>query len=61
MAAIRAAGERAGIIDSHGAFPAQSAVGTYTVRELDGVDEAASLMHTLCEFERFIERLPYEA
>lgn len=45
------------IIAEHGAFPAESSVGTYAVRELDGVDEAASLIRSLCEFDDFIEGL----
>ena len=43
------------IIASRGAFPAKSQVGSYAVRELDGENEAAILIHTLCEFDRFIE------
>jgi uncharacterized protein YqcC (DUF446 family) len=43
------------IIDQHEDFPAKSAVGAYAVRELDGLDEAARLIQTLCEFDGFIE------
>ena len=44
------------IIEKRGAFPAESSVGTYAVRELDGLDEAAGLIEVLCEFDRWIER-----
>lgn len=49
------------IIDTQGAFLTQSAVGTYAVRELDGESKADGLVRMLCEFDRFIERLPHEA
>jgi uncharacterized protein YqcC (DUF446 family) len=45
------------IVESRGAFPQSSSVGVYAVRELDGVDEAASLIHALGEFDDFIVRL----
>ena len=43
------------VIEQHGAFPPKSSVGAYAVRELDGENEAASLIQTLCEFDAFIE------
>jgi len=47
-----------GIVAARGAFPAESSVGAYAVRELDGMDQAGGLIHTLCEFDDFIEQLP---
>jgi uncharacterized protein YqcC (DUF446 family) len=46
-----------GIIEARGGFPTQSSVGTYAVRELDGIDEAGGLIQALCEFDDFIEGL----
>jgi uncharacterized protein YqcC (DUF446 family) len=46
-----------GIVAAREAFPAQSSVGAYAVRELDGIDEAAGLIAALCEFDDFIEGL----
>ena len=45
------------IVDERGSFPAESNVGAHAVRELDGVDEAADLIHVLIEFDEFIEGL----
>ncbi len=46
------------IVESRGAFPPKSAVGSYAVRELDGEHEASELIDVLCRFDRFIEKLP---
>jgi uncharacterized protein YqcC (DUF446 family) len=45
------------IIATRGSFPSSSSVGAYAVRELDGCDEASELIHTLSEFDQFIEGL----
>jgi uncharacterized protein YqcC (DUF446 family) len=45
------------IIDQRGSFPAESYVAAYAVRELDGVPGANALVHTLSEFDDFIEGL----
>jgi uncharacterized protein YqcC (DUF446 family) len=45
------------IIATRGSFPSSSSVGAYAVRELDDCDEASQLIHSLCEFDRFIEDL----
>jgi uncharacterized protein YqcC (DUF446 family) len=45
------------IIGEGGAFPAESSVGAYAIRELDGDDESAGLIRALCEFDCFIEDL----
>jgi len=45
------------IVKERGRFPRESSVGAYAVRELDGNDEAASLITALCEFDDFIEGL----
>jgi uncharacterized protein YqcC (DUF446 family) len=45
------------IVATRGRFPRESAVGTYAVRELDGMDQASDLVHELCEFDQFIERI----
>lgn len=45
------------IIAEKGKFPVQSQVGTYAVRELDGLDEASDLISVLAEFDQFIEGL----
>lgn len=39
------------IVDSKGNFPRASNVGAQAVREFDGNDEAAHLVHLLCEFD----------
>lgn len=39
------------IIAEHGQFPPESSVGTQAIREFDGQDEAAGLVHLLCEFD----------
>ncbi len=43
------------IVAERGAFPGESQVGAYAIRELDGRDEANGLIEALCEFDRFIE------
>ncbi len=43
------------IIAARGAFPTESSVGAYAVRELDGYHEAADLVEALSEFDEFIE------
>ena len=43
------------IIAEKGEFPAQSQVGAYAVRELDGFTEASDLISLLAEFDSFIE------
>jgi uncharacterized protein YqcC (DUF446 family) len=43
------------IIEERGAFPPESSVGAYAVRELDGNDEAAGLITALCEFDSLID------
>ena len=45
------------IIETRGAFPAESQVGVHAVREFDGVDEAANLIRVLIEFDEFIDGL----
>jgi uncharacterized protein YqcC (DUF446 family) len=45
------------IIEERGGFPAESSVGAYAIRELDGNDEAAGLITALCEFDSFIDDL----
>src|SRR5690349_11461324 len=39
------------IVAERGAFPSKSAVGAQAIREFDGADEAANLVHLLCEFD----------
>lgn len=46
------------IVAEQGEFPDESSVGTYAVRELDGMDAAEGLILALCEFDEFIEELP---
>src|SRR5262249_37822193 len=43
------------IVEERGEFPAESSVGAYAVRELDGVEEAGGLVRALSEFDEFIE------
>ena len=43
------------VIETRGAFPEESSVATYAIRELDGNDEAAGLIEALSEFDEFIE------
>jgi uncharacterized protein YqcC (DUF446 family) len=45
------------VIELCGAFPSESAVGAYAVRELDGFDEAGDLIRVLSEFDDLIEGL----
>jgi len=45
------------IVAESGAFPADSSVGSYAVRELDGQDEAHALIQVLIEFDQFIKKL----
>lgn len=37
------------------AFPSSSSVGTYAVRQFDGMEECRDLVNLLCEFDRFID------
>jgi len=43
------------IVASRGAFPAQSQVGTWAVRNFDGVPEADKLVSLLASFDALIE------
>ena len=55
MAPVCATARIRQIIAEKGEFPAQSQVGAYAVRELDGLDEASDLISVLAEFDQFIE------
>jgi uncharacterized protein YqcC (DUF446 family) len=43
------------IVAERAGFPAESNVGAYAVRELDGFDEAHHLILALSEFDEFVE------